>query len=418
MESVNYSTVNRQLRAVPTATDPVGLVRSLAPRIRELAAEAEAAGVVSTEITDALRNGGIYSLMAPTAIGGGTTEGEAHPSLLLDVIEELAAADGSTGWAVMAQMTGTGTLLALLPDEGLELVLDSDNFRTAGQIPPSGSAVPVPGGYRISGTFGFASGSSAAGWFTSGLIVKDEHGQPILDNAGQRQFLVGLAPRSDTTLTGGWDVLGLVATASVDYAYEDVFLPEHLTSRGEVLRGDTLHQGGVRLLTTLGHTGVSIGLMRAALESFKELSHAKFRPPSGLLVRHETVQSAYAGWWAKAQAAKAWAHHAFGTVFDVVANGGTATPAQEADCRLAATHAAFLAAELTEAIYTMSGSEGLRNSPDNVLQRTFRDAHAASQHMLTAPHVFVEAGRIYLETPGMEPTHYRILDHVFAPPLT
>jgi hypothetical protein len=157
--------------------------------------------------------------------------------------------------------------------------------------------------------------------------------------------------------------------------------------------------------------------MRAALESFKELSHAKFRPPSGLLATHETIQSEYAGWWAKAQAAKAWAHQSFGTVFDVVSCGGTATPAQEADCRLAATHAAFLAAELTEAIYTMSGSEGLRNSPHNILQRTFRDAHAASQHMLTAPHVFVEAGRIYLETPGMEPTHYRILDHVFAPPL-
>jgi len=416
MEGEKDLTLNSSLR-IPTAKDPLGLVRELAPRIRELAAEAERTGEVSAEITDALRDGGIYSLMSPTEIGGGTVEGEAHPSLLMDVIEELTVADGSTGWAVMAQMTGIGTLLALLPDEGLEAVLASDNFRTAGQIPPAGSAVPVEGGYRISGKYSFASGSNTAGWFSSGLIIKDEAGEPILDKDGAPQFRFGLAPREDTELKGGWDVLGLVATASVDYEFNDVVLPEHLVCSGELFRGDTLHRGGYRLFTTMGHTGVSLGLMRAALEEFKELSHKKFRPPAGLLVKHETVQSDYAKWWAKARAAKAFAHQALGTVYDVVKDGGTATAAQEADCRLAATHAAFLAAELTEAIYTMSGSEGLRNSPNNVLQRTYRDAHAASQHMLTAPHVYVEAGRIYLDTPGMEPTHYRILDHVFAPPL-
>src|SRR5699024_8040315 len=129
-------TFNPLLR-LPTAKDPLGFVRELAPRIRELAAEAELNGEVSCEITNALRDGGIYSLMSPSVIGGGTVNGEAHPSLLLDVIEELTVADGSTGWALMAQVTGTGTLHAVLPDEGLKMVLESEDFRTAGQIPPT-----------------------------------------------------------------------------------------------------------------------------------------------------------------------------------------------------------------------------------------------------------------------------------------
>ena len=207
------------------------------------------------------------------------------------------------------------------------------------------------------------------------------------------------------------------ATASVDYSFTDQFVPEHMTARGELYRGDTLHRAGYRLLTSIGHSSVSLGIMRANLEAFRAIAATKFRPPSGLLNTHETVQADYAAWHARVESARAWVHRAFGSIFDTVRAGGTATAAQEADCRLVATHVAFLAAEITQASYLRSGSEGLRNGPDNLIQRTFRDAHTASQHMLTAQHVYIEAGRIYLDTPGMQETHRRILDHVFAPPL-
>jgi hypothetical protein len=162
-------------------------------------------------------------------------------------------------------------------------------------------------------------------------------------------------------------------------------IPSALVAAGGVLRGDVLHRAGVRLLTALGHSAVSLGLMRASLDAFQELAHSKFRPPAGLLASHETVQSTYGQWRAKVRSASAFIHQAFSTVHGVVARGGTATPAQHADCRLAATHAAFLAAEITQAVYLLSGSDGLRNSPANIIQRTFRDAHAASQHSRPRP---------------------------------
>jgi len=402
---------------LPRSSDPIGFVRALSPRIRELSAAAEALSVISPEITDALRDGGIYSLMVPTVIGGGDANGEVHPSTLIDVLEELTVADGSVGWAVMAQMTGIGTWFAIIPEAGLEILLASPDYRIAGQVPPTGKAVVTDGGYLVSGQFGFASGSSSAGWFMGGFKVVDADGKPVLDETGAPRTIVTVVPRERTELKGGWDVFGLRATASIDYAIPEQFVPDDLVAKGGILRGDTLHRGGVRLLTALGHAAISLGLMRSSLEAFQKLSHEKFRPPAGLLASHETVQAAYAGWRAKAESASAWTHRVFASIFDVVKAGGDATEAQEADSRLVATHVAYLAAEITQAVYLLSGSEGLRNAPDNIIQRTFRDAMAASQHMLTAPHIYIEAGRIYLDTPGMQDTHRRILDHVFAPPI-
>jgi alkylation response protein AidB-like acyl-CoA dehydrogenase len=404
-------------RRLPHAQDPVAFIRDLAPRIRKLAPEIERNGQVHAEITDALRDGGIFSLMAPVEVGGGAAGVEAHPSVIIDTIEELTVADASAGWATMAQMASVGTLLALLPDEGVRAVVESDDFRMAGQIPMTGKAVPADGGFTVSGRFSFASGSPSSGWFIGGFVVQTAEGEPIIDQDGQKQMMLALVPRSGTELLGGWDVLGLVGTASVDYSFTDQFVPEHLTSRGRVLRGSTLHHANVRLLTSIGHSSVSLGIMRASLEAFRALAQEKFRPPNGLLVSHETVQATYADWHAKVESARAWVHRAFTSIFDTVKAGGTATGAQEADCRLAATHVAFLAAQITQSVYLLSGSDGLRNGPDNLIQRTFRDAHTASQHMLTAQHVYIEAGRIYLDTPGMQETHRRILDHVFAPPL-
>lgn len=212
-------------RRLPEATDPVAAVRALAPRIRAAAAGNEERRAVSEEITDALLHAGVFSLMAPVVVGGGVAGNEATPDVIIDTIEEMSAADASTGWATMAEMASIGTLLALLPDAGVDEILASDDFRIAGQIPMTGKAVQADGGYTVSGKFGFASGSASAGWFIGGFVVQDEQGNPLLDDKGQKQAMFALVPRSGTQLLGGWDVLGLVGTASVDYSFTDQFVP-------------------------------------------------------------------------------------------------------------------------------------------------------------------------------------------------
>src|SRR5271155_4581640 len=83
--------------ALPRSQDPVAAVKALVPMIRERAENEEAKARLDDAVIEALVASGTMTLMVPAELGGG----EADPSVQLDVCEEMAYADGSTGWAVM-----------------------------------------------------------------------------------------------------------------------------------------------------------------------------------------------------------------------------------------------------------------------------------------------------------------------------
>src|SRR5690606_14795714 len=101
-------------------------------------------------------------------------------------------------------------------------LLSSDNPITAGESAPTGRARRVDGGYVVSGRFRYASGSNAAGWFNGAYVLEDERA------GGGRTVISGLIPRDNVKLVGNWDVMGLVATTSVDYEITEQFLPDDL----------------------------------------------------------------------------------------------------------------------------------------------------------------------------------------------
>ena len=77
-------------------------------------------------------------------------------------------------------------------------------------------------GARVSGNWTYGSGSSFARWVLVTSMSKDADGRNVY-----RAYLV---PKEDVELTDGtWDSLGLRATASVDYAIRDKFVPTHRT---------------------------------------------------------------------------------------------------------------------------------------------------------------------------------------------
>jgi len=397
---------------MPRADNPLEAVTRLLPMVQERAAGAEERGRLDDEVVEALVASGTMTLMVPATLGGG----EAAPSVQLDVLEALSYADGSTGWAIMASMTSIGTFLSLLPEAGVNRILESDNFIMAGAVTPPGQAVRVKDGYRVTGRFSFGSGSAHAGWFIGGYIVVDDTGQPVVTADGRPQALFGAMPSAKVELMGNWDVLGLVATASYDYEVRDQPIETDLIAPGErAIRGGPLYGMGLKSLPGLGHGGVVLGIARRALDEFRALAQRKSRPPAGLLSQHEVLQSEFSHWRAELRGARAFVHEAYNRLFEATAEGGPRDAAMEADCRLSSTHAAFTAARVTEWVYLNSGSAGLRNG--GVLQRCYRDAHAASQHLFTGPQVYVEAGRIYLNTPGLTPAHMQMMVSTYAPPL-
>jgi alkylation response protein AidB-like acyl-CoA dehydrogenase len=380
--------------------------------IRASAEEAERNARLHDEVVAALISSGTMTLMVPASLGGG----EADPSVQIDVIEEMAYSDGSTGWAVMASMTAMGTLLSVLSDAGVDVVLKSENYVCAGAVAPPGQAFAADGGYRISGRFSFGSGSAHAGWLIGGYVVVGPDRQPLMNELGEPRVLFALVPRSRVNLLGNWDVMGLVATASYDYEIPEQFLSHELIAPGDQpVRGGALYRMGLKSLPGIGHAAVALGIARRCLDEFRDVAETKVRPPSGQLNKHHVIQRDFAQWTAMLRSARAFVHEAFNLLFQATQEGRGGDPAMQADCRLAATHAVFTAADITRSVYLASGSEGLRNA--SVIQRCFRDAHAAAQHLFTGPQVYIDAGRIYLRTPGLTPRHTELMSRTVTPPL-
>jgi alkylation response protein AidB-like acyl-CoA dehydrogenase len=388
-------------------------VKEVVPLIEASADSSEAAKVVNPEVMKRLMDAGIAMLMVPAEFGGF----EPGPSVLIDIVQELSRADGSTGWSIMASTSGTGYQLALLPEEGARIVAASDNPLMAGQGTPTGTARRVPGGYEVEGRYQFASGSAYAGWFLAAYRMLNEDGSPMLDSQGQPTQAFGVVPKEGAELLGGWDVMGLVATGSFDYEIKKQFVAEHFIGLGglDAQRGGPLYTMGLKSLPGIGHGSWGLGIMERALDEFRIAASSIKRPPAGPLNKHATVQRDAARWHAQYKSARAFMHDAYNTLYDLELNGARITDEMKADCRLAATNAVYTAAEIARGIYLLSGSLGLRNG--SVIQRLFRDAHAGTAHLFTSEHTYVDCGRIYLGTPGLTPAHSEVMTYTFAPPL-
>src|SRR5215475_12049881 len=149
-----------QLMEAVRCKDILDIVQSLTPQIRAECREVDRRRALPPGIVDALRDAGVFRLLAPPDIGGA----EIDPVTFLRVVEETSYADGSVGWCVM--MGGCySTFAGLLPADGAEEIYGDADTISAGAFRPAGIARPVDGGYVVSGRWQLGSGSSHANWY-------------------------------------------------------------------------------------------------------------------------------------------------------------------------------------------------------------------------------------------------------------
>ena len=93
-----------------------------------------------------------------------------------------------------------------------------------------------------------------------------------------------VVPRAEVDLLGNWDVLGLRATNSYDYRI-DTDVPAHATFEffsPTRYRGGPMYDLGVIILTEMGHTGWTMGVIRRAVD--EAVAIARGRSPHGRAV--------------------------------------------------------------------------------------------------------------------------------------
>jgi alkylation response protein AidB-like acyl-CoA dehydrogenase len=104
------------------------------------------------------------------------------------------------------------------------------------------------------------------------------------------------------------------------------------------------------------------------------------------------------------RAARAWLHASLRQAWEATVSRGEVSFEERADLLLAAANATRSAAAAVNIAYTLAG--GTANYRHSPLQRSLRDVHAVTQHIVTSSQQYEVAGRMLV---GLQPPQPFIL---------
>ncbi|MFO0690688.1 MAG: acyl-CoA dehydrogenase family protein [Myxococcota bacterium] len=380
-------------RANETGADILAAARAIGPLIRAEAEAIEAAGRLTDKVVTALKESGVIRMTMPRSMGGP----EVDPITQLAIVEEVARADGSTGWIVMIGSDG-GFYAAHLEREVANRIYADRDAITASVLVPKGRALRVPGGYRVTGQWPFGSSSLHADWFVGGAVVFDENG-PVAGPNGHPTVRMTFFSRADVEILDTWQTTGLAGSGSHDWRVADVFVPDELSFSLFEPAKDPAPLYAFPWFIVANAPGASLGIARASIEVLCEVAASKLIMPGGHKLRDELlVQRAIAQSEATLGSARSYLVDLTGQLWSTVCAGDAPTLAQRAAFRLAGIHAFRASKAAVAGMYEAAGGTALyRKSP---LDRLWRDISTISQHAFANEKGYAEVGRAML---GLDP---------------
>ncbi|MEM7250497.1 MAG: acyl-CoA dehydrogenase family protein [Pseudomonadota bacterium] len=362
----------------------------LGPAIRAAQDDIDADRELPRGLVESLTGSGLFRLLLPQDLGGS----ELPFPKFIRCVEAIAEADGSTGWCV-----GQGGVFPNVADkmcrETAEEIWLADPAAVVATGTPSGcTALPIEGGYRLSGRWRFASGCLHASWLAAM--------SPIVDDVGKATgFGMFLVPRDQIDLHDGWNVRGLRGTGSREYTLSDFEVPDRRALMGFVLGEHCGVATGLpsQLLFASAFGSVGLGISRRAIDSLIEIIEGK--TPAFVnrkLIDDDLVHAGLAQAEGKWGAARAYLHELAEACTYEHREVGEPSAKLRAHLRLAATSAIRQSAEVVDKAYELAGSDAIFE--DHPMHRCFQDMHAVSQQVQGRPAHFRTVGRVLL---GLEP---------------
>lgn len=238
--------------------------RALVPRLRERAAEGERLRRLPDATIKDATAAGIFWLLLPRSVGG--AGGDLRDFVTL--IRTLAQGDLSSAWT-LGFLTAHSWLMARFPaDVQQEAFGDGAPALMAFSANPPGKAVPVPGGYEVTGYWGYCSGIMHADWVVITAIIE-----------GRDEVTLFLLHREDIDVQDTWYMAGLQGTGSNDVKLEQRFVPAHRTvdfddllgrrNPGAQLHPETLYTYDARSLLSFLFPSMAVGAAESLLEDYR-----------------------------------------------------------------------------------------------------------------------------------------------------
>ena len=369
--------------------------RALQSELSSRAQEMEDVRRLPADLAAKLAEAGLFRMVTPAAYGGL----ECTPRQIVDAVEAVAEANASAGWCVMIGATTAMNAAYMSPDMARE-VYDDPMTITGGVFAPMGKAIVDGDDFIVSGRWQWGSGSANCTWLCGGAMVF-ENGEMRTLPSGRPDARMMVFPADDAELIDTWHVMGLKGTGSGDLAVENVRVPK---ARSVSLVVDKPYVDGALYkfpafgLLSLGVAATAMGNTKGALQAFTDLASVKKNQGSRkTLGERAPVQLEMARMTAAFRAARAYLHDEIEQTWDVAQADGEIPVERRAALRMACTHMVRTGADICRTCYDLGGGAALFQASD--LQRRFRDAHAMTQHIVTAPATWELTGRLLFGVP-------------------
>jgi alkylation response protein AidB-like acyl-CoA dehydrogenase len=368
-------------------------VKSIRPILQEHAAHAERERRLAKPTIHAMVEAGLFRMWIPEAFGGF----ELDPMSAMRVVEEVSRADSAAGWNLQIAISVT-LFLTWFPNEGVhEVLTDKPGVILGGTLFPPGHALPVKGGYLLTGRWPFVSGCHECAWFVGPAFVQNggdlrrgEDGEPI-------QLLM-LYRAEESQILDTWHTVGMRGTGSHDIAVRDVFVP--LRRTGLLTPLSTFgrpFEGPLYRLTiwpaVAALAAPALGIARSAIDALYDLGKQKTPNYARSTLRERpVVQMQVAEAEALLGAARAYLYDSLRDGWNTAIEGRTLGMKQKINIQLATSYAIRAAAEAVDLVCRAAGTTAIRQ--EHPFQQYFRDVHVITQHAFGSANRFESAGKL------------------------
>jgi 3-hydroxy-9,10-secoandrosta-1,3,5(10)-triene-9,17-dione monooxygenase len=194
-----------------TAEGVLAAVNELVGQLRARAPETERLRRMHPDTLRDLTEAGVFRLAMPTDVGGY----QADEDTVAEVLAQISRGCPSTGW-MCTIMAISNIIPALLADDVADDIYGTPNLRITAALAPTGKAVPVEGGYRVTGQWTWNTAGVHSNWFASACVVPGE------EDSGPRVMLL---PTTEVEHQDNWRAAGMAGTATNIATVNEVFVP-------------------------------------------------------------------------------------------------------------------------------------------------------------------------------------------------
>jgi 3-hydroxy-9,10-secoandrosta-1,3,5(10)-triene-9,17-dione monooxygenase len=391
------------LRSLPshaprTAEGVLAEVNELVGVLRARAPETERLRRMHPDTLRELTEAGVFRLVMPTDVGGY----QADEDIVAEVLAQISRGCPSTGW-MCTIMAISNLIPALMADEAADEIYATPDLRISTTIAPTGQAVPVDGGYRVTGQWTWNTAGVHSNWFAPACLVPGE------EDSGLR---VTLMPTAEVDHQDNWRAAGMAGTATNIAAVNDVFVPASRTilvqdvAEGRYPTRRYSHLPYFNrpfvMFINAGSAPALLGMARGAMDCFMHtlptrgaITYTAWpKAAEAPLVHHQLAKAQY-----DLESAEMFTSRLTALYREVLHR--PATIMQRTQARAYIGHVASLSRACVNQLFEASSASHTLLAAD--IQRYFRDINVLHQHAAIQPNSGDEAyGRVLA---GLDPNH-------------